>query len=81
MIIVGRAGRPEGRNRNAHRASIVAAVGMGEQAWDKGITYKERSELPNKNSKENQGELLRRWKGEPMDQEVQSTQLLRRKST
>ena len=37
MIIVGRAGRPKGGNRNAHRASIVAAVGMGEQAWEKGI--------------------------------------------
>ena len=37
MIIVGRAGRPKGGNRNAHRASIVAAVGMGEQAWEKGV--------------------------------------------
>ena len=36
MIIVGRAGRPEGGNRDAHRASIVAVVGMGEQACDKG---------------------------------------------
>ena len=36
MIIVGRAGRPEGVIREAHRASIVAAVGMGKQVWDKG---------------------------------------------
>ena len=35
-FIVGRAGRPKGRNRNAHRARIVAAVGMGERAWEKG---------------------------------------------
>ena len=33
----GERGRPKGRNRNAHRASIVAAVGMGEQAWEKGV--------------------------------------------
>ena len=33
----GEGGRPKGRNRNAHRASIVAAVGMGEQAWEKGV--------------------------------------------
>ena len=36
VVIVGRAGRPEEWNRDAHRASIVAAVGMGEQVWDKG---------------------------------------------
>ena len=58
MIIVGRAGRPKGRNRNAHRASIVAAVGMGESKLGKReLTYKERSELPDKNSEGNQGEF------------------------
>ena len=36
MIIVGREGRLEGGNRDAHRASIVAAVGIGEHVWDKG---------------------------------------------
>ena len=49
--------RPEGQNKDAHRGSIVAAVGMGGQVWDKGKTCKERSELPDKNRKENKGEL------------------------
>ena len=66
MIIVGRAGRPKGRNRNAHRASIVAAVGMGEQAVGKReLTYKERSELPDKNSEGNQGEFQEGGKVNP----------------
>ena len=33
----GEGGQAQRKKQNAHRASIVAAVGMGEQAWEKGV--------------------------------------------
>ena len=81
MIIVERAGRPEGGNRDAHRASIVAAVGMGEQVWGKGKYIKGEKASCQIRTERRTKAALRRWKGQPMDQEVQSTQFLRRKRT
>ena len=81
MVIVGRAGRPEGGNRDEHRASIVAAVGMGEQVWDQGKYIKGEKASCQIRTEGEPRRALRRWKGQPMDQEVQSTQFLRRKRT
>ena len=58
MIIVGRAGRSKGKKTEMHTEQAL----LRQRAWESKLgtrerTYKERSELPDKNSKENQGDL------------------------
>ena len=61
---MGRAGRPKGRNRKMHTEQAL----LRQWAWEsklgkRGRTYKEKSELPEKNSGENQGEVERSTHG------------------